>query len=160
MMVGKVMKSVADVIGDHDGLARRVLEYSLVMKQKVDEAKRPGFTVESWAPLAEMVAVDRFERVGNFLEVMGWRDYVAFLTQWARESDWECSFRRVTEKDGVVWLELEERSDTGGRRSVVNSVSVYEFDEAGKLRHLDIYLQMALPPEALPDAYRDEGGGA
>jgi hypothetical protein len=27
------------------------------------------------------------------------------------------------------------------RRTVVNSVSVYEFNKANKLRHLDIYLQ-------------------
>ncbi|MET0366279.1 MAG: hypothetical protein ABW169_16670 [Sphingobium sp.] len=153
-MVDKVMTRVADVVGEYDGLARRVLDYSLLMKAKVDQAKRPGFTVESWAPLAEMVAVDEFERVGNFLEVMNWPDYAAFLTEWAKGSDWDCSFRRITEHDNTVWLELEERSDAAGHRSVVNSVSVYEFNAAGKLRHLDIYLQMQLPPAAMPDFYK------
>jgi hypothetical protein len=123
------------------------------MKRLVDEAKRPGFSESSWAPLAELVAVDEFERVGNFLEVMSWRDYVAFLTKWAKSSEWECSFKRITDKDGVVFLELEERSKIGEHRSVVNSATVYEFNAAGKLRHLDIYLQMKLPDPEMLKAY-------
>jgi hypothetical protein len=152
-MVMKVMKDVAEVVGDYEGLARKVLDYSLIMKRLVDEAKKPGFTEASWAPLAELVAVDAFERVGNFLEVMDWPTYVAFLTRWAVSSGWECSFKRITEKDGVVFLELEERSDAGGHKSVVNSATVYEFDAAGKLRHLDVYLQMAMPDPEMLKAY-------
>jgi hypothetical protein len=141
-MVAKTFKDVGQVVGDYAGPTRKVLEYSLIMKRLVDEAKQPGFSVESWAPLAELVAVDEFERVGNFKEVMSWRDYVTFLTKWAIGSEWECSFKRISESDGVVFLELEERSRVGDHTSVVNSMSVYEFNGAGKLRHLDIYLQM------------------
>jgi hypothetical protein len=144
-----VLKNVGDVVATHTGLARKVLDYSLVMKRLVDEAKRPGFSEADWAPLADMVAIDEFERVGNFLEVMRWPDYVTFLTKWAKSSTWECSFKRITEKQGVVFLELEERSKTGAHSSTVNSLSVYEFNDAGKLRHLDIYLQMQM---LLPDA--------
>lgn len=144
------LRDLDDVIGDYTGLSRKVLDYSKVMKQLVDAAKQPGFAVESWAPLAAMVATDNFERVGNFKEVMRWDDYVQFLTGWAMHSQWECSFKRVTEGDNVVLLELEERSVAGGMSSVVNSVSVYEFDGAGKIAHLDIYLQMPMPdPEML-----------
>lgn len=143
-MVAKVFKNVDEVVADHSGLARKVLEYSLIMKQKVDEAKQPGFSVDSWAPLAALVDVENFERIGNFKEVMTWPQYVEFLTKWAQGSDWEGSFKRITEHDNVVLLELEERSRVGEHTSVVNSMSVYEFDAAGKLRHLDIYLQM--PP--------------
>jgi len=152
-MVAKVFKDVEDVVGDYSGLSRKVLEYSILMKRLVDQAKQPGFSVESWAPLAEMVAVDEFERVGNFKEVMTWRKYVEFLTQWAMGSEWEGSFKRVTEHDGVVLLELEERSRIGDHSSVVDSVSVYEFDAAGKIRHLDIYLQMELMNPEMLKAY-------
>lgn len=152
-MVAKVMQDVRAVVGNYSGFARRVLEYSLIMKRLVDEAKQPGFCEESWAPLAQMVAVDEFERVGNFLEVMSWHDYVAFLTRWAKGSEWECSFKRITENDGVVLLELEERSRVGEHTSVINSVSVYEFNSAGKLRHLDIYLQMKPMPQEMMKAY-------
>lgn len=147
------LKEISDVIGGYTGHSRKVLEYSLLMKRLVDEAKQPGFSAASWAPLAELLAVDEFERVGNFKEVMNWQDYVGFLTNWAVSSEWECSFKRVTESGGVVFLELEERSKTGEYRSVVNSMSVYEFNAAGKIRHIDIYLQMELPPLEMLKSY-------
>lgn len=148
--MAKQFCAIEDVIGNYSGLSRKVLEYSQLMKRMVDEAKQPGFSEASWAPLAAYVDTERFERVGNFKEVMNWQQYVAFLTPWAMHCGWECSFRRVTEAPGLVILELEERSEAGGVTSTVNSVSVYEFDAGGKLVHLDIYLQMPMPdPEML-----------
>ena len=96
-------------------------------------AKGPGFSKDSWAPLADIVATDEFVRVGNFKEVMNWPEYVDFLTNWATASTWEGSFKRLTETPDLVILELEERSSVGDFSSVVNSVSVYEFDDAGKV---------------------------
>jgi hypothetical protein len=148
--MAKQFCTIEDVIDQYSGLSRKVLEYSQLMKRMVDEAKQPGFSEASWAPLAAHVDTERFERVGNFKEVMTWQEYVAFLTPWAMHCGWECSFKRVTEAPGRVFLELEERSEAGGVTSTVNSVSVYEFDDAGKLVHLDIYLQMPMPdPEML-----------
>lgn len=145
-----MLRAISEVIGDYTGLSRKVLEWGLITKRLVDEAKRPGFSVESWAPIREMVAVDEFERVGNFKEVLRWDEYVAFLTKWAPKSDWECSFKRITERpDGVVLIELEERMGGGA----VNSLSVYEFDDAGKVRHLDIYLQMPVPKREVLQHY-------
>ncbi|KPM53576.1 hypothetical protein ACG83_23310 [Frankia sp. R43] len=139
-----------EVIGDHTGLARAALEYTRLMKKLVDAGKEPGFSAERWAPVAELVAVDTFERIGPFKEVMNWAEYVAFLTRWAQISEWECSFRRVTETGSLVLLELEERSTTGGFSSTVNSATTYEYDTDGKVIHLAVYLQMQLPgPETL-----------
>ncbi len=149
-MVAKVRREVGEVIGQYHGLCRTVLEYGLFMKQTVDAAKKPGFSESSWSSLAELVAVDEFERVGNFLEVMQWPEYVSFLTRWARSSEWECSFKRIAQSDDVVYLELEERSRVGDQVSVANSSTIYEFNASGKLRHLDIYLQMKpIPAEML-----------
>lgn len=147
------LRDVEAVIDDYVGLSRTVLGYSLLMKRLVDRAKEPGFSAASWAPIAELVAVDDFERVGNFKEVMRWPEYVDFLTGWAPAASWACSFKRITEQDGLVFLELEERSEMGEFSSTVNSLSVYEFDDAGKICHLDIYLQMALPGAAILDSY-------
>ena len=83
------------------------------MRRLVDRAKQPGFSADSWAPLAELVAGDEFERVGNFKEVMNWQEYVGFLTSWAPSADWECSFKRITEQSDVAFLELEERVKVG-----------------------------------------------
>jgi hypothetical protein len=147
------LREIDEVLEEHSGLSRRVLEYSVTMKRLVDAAKQPGFSQESWAPLAAMVAVDDFERVGNFKEVMTWPEYVGFLTGWATAAEWEGSFRRITEAPGLVYLELEERSRYGDSTSVVNSVSVYEFNEEGQIVHLDIYLQMPLPDTSMLTSY-------
>jgi hypothetical protein len=153
--VAIALRKVSEVLEDYKGLSRKVLEYSLIMKRLVDSAKQPGFSVQSWTPLTELVAVDEFERVGNFKEVMNWQVYVNFLTRWAISSHWECSFTRITERSDTVFLELEERSKTGDHTSVVNSLSVYEFNRASKIRHLDIYLQMELPAREMLGSYED-----
>ena len=145
------MRDVKDVIPDHSGLSLRVLEYCLTTKRLVDEAKQPGFSAEHLDALAQFVAVDEFERVGNFKEVMTWPGYVAFLAAWMPTSDWECSFRRISEVGNLVFLELEERMGGGA----VNSASIYEFDDAGMIRHLDIYLQMPMPDSLKPAAYKE-----
>jgi hypothetical protein len=151
-----VLRDISDVIDDHVGRSRTVLEYALVTKRLVEEAKRPGFSADSWAPLAELVATGEFERVGAFKEVMDWPAYVDFLTNWATSSEWECSLRRVTETPGAVFLELEELSRIGEFANVVNSLSVYEFTDAGKIRHIDLYLQMELPPVEMLKSFEGE----
>ena len=122
-------------------LSRTVLQYIALMKQLVVRAKQPGFTDANWSPLAKLVAVTDFRRVGPFKEVMTWPEYASYLTKWSKSSGHDHSVRRITEAPGVVFLELEERNGTGANVSVVNSMSVYEFDKNGKIRHLDIYLQ-------------------
>lgn len=141
-----MLRDISEVIDDYAGRSRTVLQYGLTTKRLVDEAKKPGFSAESWAPLATLVATDEFERVGAFKEVMDWPAYVDFLTNWATSSEWECSLRRITETPDAVFLELEERSRIGEFANSVNSLSVYAFDDAGKIRHIDLYLQMELPP--------------
>jgi hypothetical protein len=60
-----VSREVSEVVGNYTGLSRKVLEYSLIMKRLVDQ-KHPDFSESSWAPLAELVAVEEFERVGQW----------------------------------------------------------------------------------------------
>lgn len=150
------MTTIEDVIGESTGRSRAVLEYSQTMSRLVKSAKDPGFSVDSWAPLAELIAVDEFIRIGPFKEVMNWDEYVEFLTNWAKSSDWDCSFKRLTETADVAFLELEERSRIGDFSSVVNSASVYEFNADNKIRYIAVYLQMQLPdPATLPDFQGD-----
>lgn len=150
------MKNISDLIGNYSGQSRKVLDYSLIMKRMVDTAKEPGFSATTWAPLAElkaMIATEEFQRVGNFKEVMDWDSYVAFLANWAPHAGWECSFKRISEVGNVVFLELEERTSASGYNTVVNSLSVYEFNTDGKIFHVDIYLQMELPPAEMLKSY-------
>ena len=133
---------VDTVVGDHTGHVPDGPRYTLEMKRIVDRAKQPGFDARSWEPLARFVATDTFDRVGPFKDTMNWPEYVAFLTGWAPRRHWECSFRRITEAGDLVFLELEERSEPDDPTAAANSLSVYEFDDGGKIHHLDVYLQM------------------
>lgn len=151
--MNKVFKPVSEVLPEYSGLCRTVLEYSQITARMVSRAKEPGFSAASWQPLAELVDTAKFERVGNFKEVMDWESYVAFLTGWAPTAEWDCSFKRITEHDGTVFLELEERSRIGDYQNAVNSLSVYEFTAEGKIHHIDVYLQMELPPAEMLQSY-------
>jgi len=119
-------------------LTRKVLDYTQTMKRLVPAITAPA----DWAPLAEFVAVDEFERVGTFLEVQDWQQYTEMLTQWASATEtFETTVRRISELPGLVYFEIEERHFRGGNVNVVNSMTVFEFDEDGRIRHLDVYLQ-------------------
>lgn len=119
-------------------LTRKVLEYERVMKRLVPVVTGP----DDWAPLAEFVAVDEFERVGTFREVQNWRQYTDMLTRWAGSVDsFETTVRRTSELPDLVYFEIEERHRRGAQVGVVNSLTVFEFDDSGRIRHLDVYLQ-------------------
>ena len=114
-------------------------------------AKDPAFTPSGWAGLEALIAIDSFERVGNFMERMDWPTYRAMLTQWGTTTAFWSNFRGITEVGNRVFLELEEHNTPAGApESIANSLSLYEFDAAGKLCHLDIYLQYVPPGMATP----------
>jgi hypothetical protein len=123
--------------------SRLALQYSFVMKELVVKAKEPGFTAANWAPLAAFVAIDEFERIGNFREKVSWSQYDDLLTMWGKSTEWDFIVRRVTEGDHYAILELAERAKYPDREETYCSVSVYEFNAADKLRHLEIYLSKA-----------------
>ncbi|HXY93331.1 MAG TPA: hypothetical protein VEP49_12690 [Acidimicrobiia bacterium] len=121
-------------------LTRRVFDFVDVMEHLAPGAEAP----DDWRPLAEFVAVERFERLGTFLEVQDWRQYTEMLSQWASTIDrFETTLRRVTESGRLVYYEVEERHFRHDNVNVVNSMTVFAFDDSGKIQHLDVYLQQA-----------------
>lgn len=82
------------------------MQYQEIMKQLVPTARMP----QDWAPLAEFVSVDHFERIGTFLEVHDWQEYTEMLSQWARSIDtFETTAKRTSELPQLVYFEIEER---------------------------------------------------
>ena len=80
--------------------------------------------------------------MGTFLEVQTWSQYTEMLTQWASAiATFETTVQRISELPGLVYYEVEERHLVGEHVNVVNSLTVFEFDDDGKIRHLDVYLQ-------------------
>jgi hypothetical protein len=134
-------------MNDTGPLTRKVLDYVATMQRLVPTAKTPA----DWAPLTAFVAVDDFERVGTFLEVQDWQQYTALLTQWSSATGrFETVVRRTSEVDQLVYYEVEERHQRSDGVHVINSMTVFAFDDDGKICHLDVYLQQAPPSAALP----------
>lgn len=128
----------------YTGLSRKVLQYSERFLQITNKIKQPGFSEADWAPLEQLVDVRNFQRMGVFLtarvEVSNWQQYKGFITQYGGVTSWEGTLRRITEVPGLVYLELEERNTTNNVTDIANTVTIYKFNEAGKLSHLDVYV--------------------
>ncbi len=128
--------------GDAGPLTQVVFSYDRVMRELAPTVKAPS----NWAPLTEFVAVDGFERIGTFLEVQDWDQYTVMLTQWASSIDsFETSVRRISELPDLLYYEVEERHRRGDAVNVVNSLTVFAFDDRGRICHLDVYLQQPRP---------------
>ena len=155
-MVAKVFQNVTDIIDNYSGLSRKVLQYAVTTKELNEACKQPGFTDDIWDKhFSEFLDTENFLRIGHLKEEMDYPSYLEFQTKWAPKSYWECSFKRISEVDNVVILELEERVQFDDFKNSVNTVSIYEFNEAGKVTHLDLYLQQApQSPDDIPDNYK------
>lgn len=138
MVERRESKNTAPSPGNHGPLTRKVLDYEGLMRRLLPTVKE----AKDWSPLAEFVAIEDFQRVGCFLEVQNWTEYAQMLTQWATSTaKFETTLRRVSELPRRVYFEVEERHFRGESVEVVNSMSVFEFDEAAKIRRLAVYLQ-------------------
>ena len=145
----------------HGQLSARVLELCRTLQRLVAEAKKETtLSADYWAPLAAFIALDEFERVASDYEsfvpeeasgaagydasafarnVLRWPEYIEVMSQWALSpSLWAFTVQRIAELPGLVYLELEERTQNGleGAVDVANSLSVYEFNAEGKVHRL------------------------
>lgn len=122
--------------------ALKCLAYTDCIKRTVEAAKQPGFDESGWDELASLLDTARFERVGNDRVAMGWEVYRGLLMQWATTTGFWAEFHRICQVGNLVFLNLtEHNTPVGGGESVVNSLTSYEYDEAGRLVKLGIFLQ-------------------
>jgi hypothetical protein len=135
------MRNDNDTTKNVGPLSEKVFKYAEIVKDAVARAKQPGYSRDDWAPLTEMIAVDEFERTGIWREEMTWEAYLDFMVPWAESKDFDTRLRRITEVGNFVFFEIEEHHIKGGDVTIVNSMNVYEFNDDGKIRHLDVYLQ-------------------
>ena len=128
----------------YGGLTRKVLEYAEAFAGVAAKAKAGPLTEADWAPFEDLVDSAAFVREGVFLtaqaEVIDWPTYKGYVTQYGGHVSWEGTLRRVTETPGRVILELQERNSRGGVTDYSNTVTIYEFNAAEKLVHLDVYV--------------------
>lgn len=129
---------------DYTGLTRVVIAYTEAFAQLVGKAKAGMLTDADWGAIEQLVDVSAFVREGVFLgplaEVIDWPTYRSYVTQYGGFTSWEGTLRHVTETQGRVILELEERNTRSGVTDVSRTVTIYEFNPSDKLRHLDVYV--------------------
>lgn len=125
-------------------LSKLVLDYSDMHELIVQQAKSPSFNKSTWRKLESFVDTGKFERVGTFKEIINWEQYLQMLSEYASACTWEGTFKSITEVGNLVFMRLEERvGHADGRRDIVNTLSVFQFNENRKLVHLEIYIQSA-----------------
>ena len=128
----------------YQGLSRKVLQYSENFKRIADKIKQKTLTEADWAPMEELVDVQNFRRAGvfetNTIEKSTWQQYKGAINQYGGMTSWEGTLRRITEVPGLVFLELEERNTRNGVTDISNTVTIYKFNDAGKLINLDVYV--------------------
>ena len=129
---------------DYTGLTRKVLEYSEAFTKVIGKARAGTLVEADWAPFEQLVDTAGYVREGVFLgakaEVLDWQTYKGYIAQYGGFTAWEGTLRHVTESPARVILELEERNTRDGVTDVANTVTIYEFDEADRIRHLDVYV--------------------
>ena len=67
-----------------------------------------------WAPMARFLEVDKFKRVGAYLEEFSYTEYCEFMTGWAAGgTHFEMTEFYSTEVGNTVFQEIEERHHRG-----------------------------------------------
>ena len=149
--------SSSQPITEQARLTDTALEFVRTMERLVSDAEAPvpdGY----WEPLSRFVAVDEFERLvseqafsvddgsgapaggGPWARtVMGWTDYLECFDVWASGSRKFASVvLRMAEFPGLVYLEIEEHHIHGDEDRTFDSLSIYEFNGAGKICRLRV----------------------
>ena len=137
-MAGNDPAPIPSDLAEVGPLTRHVLAYEQAMRDLVPLVK----SAADWRPLEHFVATESFVRVGTFLEVQDWPQYAEMLTTWANTIDsFETKVRRVAEVEDRVYYEIEERHARGSNVNIVNSMTVFAFNQEKMMRRLDVYLQ-------------------
>ncbi len=133
------MKDAAVEASSPDTLAGKAVLYAKIITGMTKKAKQPGFTPAAWDELTEMVATDDFVRVGRFKEVMDWKQTIELMDRFVRIAEFYNEVVRVNEVDNMVFLELSERNTMNGETHEMVTMTVFEFNAAGKITRLDFF---------------------
>jgi hypothetical protein len=142
------MTSPSRTTGAAGPLTTRVFAFLQTMERLVSGAKG-AVEGEYWAPLTEFVAVNDFRRLvpenafpGSdpgtdpwARTVMDWPQYLECFNLWVLAAPrYSNVVKRIAEFPGLVYLEIEEHHGD----SIFDSLSVYEFDEQGRIRGIRV----------------------
>ncbi len=123
-------------------LSQKVIEFIDTTARLVKRAKQPDFSPDEWNELAALVAVDEFERVSANKDGRNWQEDMALRSQWSANADFDSKIRRIKEAGNLVYMDIVENVTANGHTNSVNTLGIFEFNEAGKLRKVTAYQQL------------------
>lgn len=108
-----------------------------------ERSQQRKITAADFDPIAELVAVDKFVRVGIYMDEADWPLCLQKYLQFAGTSLWTGKLRWINTVGNFVFQELEETITRPQGVNVIYTMSVYEFDENDKVIALRVYKQQA-----------------
>jgi len=122
----KIVRHWADI---YEGICRR--------------SKHAKITAADFDPIAELVAIRDFHRIGVFKDEADWPLCLEKYVQFAGTSLWSGRLRYIHTVGNIVFQELEETITRPQGENVIYTMSVFEFNDADKVRALRVYMQQA-----------------
>lgn len=89
----------------------------------------------AWDQLTPLVSADDFVLVGRDKQGRDRAQTIAAAEQWVRAAAFDYEVRRLEEVGALVFLQLGERGPAG----VLDTMTVFEFDTAGRIRRIDAF---------------------
>ncbi len=127
--------------GQSGELTPRVMALVECMKELVAKGMQSGVDDADFCSLEALLA-DDFERVGPFHDAKDWPGYRELVKQWVNNTQgWRPELRRIAEAPGLVFMQCEEMITHGDSEFPFHSLSMYEFDKAGRIRRIEVYMQ-------------------
>lgn len=126
----------------NERLIKIVRRWADIYGKICERSQHRRITAADFDPIAELVA-DDFTRIGIYKDEADWPLCLEKYLQFAGTSLWSGRLRHIHAVDGVVFQELEETITRTQGENVINTMSVFEFDENDRVRSLRIYMQQA-----------------
>jgi hypothetical protein len=100
-------------------------------------------TATDFDPIAALVATEDFLRIGVFKDEANWPLCLEKYVSFAGTSLWSGKLRYINCAGNTVFQELEETITRPHGENVIYTMSVFEFNDADKVRALRVYMQQA-----------------
>lgn len=117
--------------------ATRALHYVETVMDIARRANLPGHSLESWNALAPLVAAGAFRLTGPAKQALDWPATLTCLESWARAGNTGSVLRRLEEAGALAFMERDE--PVTGQAQTRRTMTVFEFDAAGRLCRLDVF---------------------
>lgn len=126
-----------------DRLISIVRRWADIYKEICERSQHSKITAADFDPIAELLAADEFTRIGIYKDEADWPLCLEKYLQFAGTSLWSGKLRYINTVGNIVFQELEETITRPQGANVINTMSVYEFNDDDKVTALRVYLQQA-----------------